>query len=79
MHQPLLYEFLFSERIRMVATKHCKITAGSSLGRSGRTNPSYCQLLIDELIPPARHMAERYANSPIEANHSRLKVWLRPM
>jgi transposase-like protein len=35
--------------------------------------------VLDELIPQAWHHVERYANNPIEADHSRLKQRLRPM
>jgi transposase-like protein len=35
--------------------------------------------VLDELIPSAWHHAGRYANNPIEADHSRLKHRLRPM
>jgi len=35
--------------------------------------------VIEELIPSAWHHVERYANNPIEADHSRLKHRLRPM
>jgi hypothetical protein len=35
--------------------------------------------VVDELIPSALHTAEQYANNPIEADHGRLKAWLRPM
>ena len=35
--------------------------------------------VLDELIPQAWHHVERYANNPIEADHSRLKHRLRPM
>src|SRR3954454_10216073 len=35
--------------------------------------------VLDELIPSAWHHVERYANNPIEADHSQLKHWLRPM
>ena len=34
---------------------------------------------MDEQLPAALHAAERYANNPIEADHSRLKGRLRPM
>jgi transposase, IS6 family len=40
--------------------------------------PVYLRVL-DELIPSALHTAERYANSPIEADHGRLKARFRPM
>ncbi|MDZ5442383.1 IS6 family transposase [Micromonospora sp. 4G57] len=35
--------------------------------------------VLDELIPQAWHHVERYANNPIEADHSRLKHRLRSM
>jgi transposase-like protein len=35
--------------------------------------------VLDELIPPAWHHVEQYANNPIEADHSRLKHRLKPM
>ena len=40
--------------------------------------PAYPRV-IDEYIPSARHVVERYANNPIEADHGRLKSRLRPM
>jgi transposase-like protein len=35
--------------------------------------------VLDELIPQAWHHVERYANNPIEADHSQVKHRLRPM
>ncbi|MCP2323523.1 transposase-like protein [Hamadaea flava] len=35
--------------------------------------------VLEELIPSAWHHVERYANNPIEADHSQLKHRLRPM
>ncbi len=35
--------------------------------------------VLDELIPSAWHHVGRYANNPIEADHSQLKHRLRPM
>jgi len=35
--------------------------------------------VLDELLPAAQHVTERYANNPIEADHGRLKARLRPM
>ena len=35
--------------------------------------------VLQELIPSAWHHIERYANNPIEADHSQLKHRLRPM
>jgi transposase-like protein len=40
--------------------------------------PTYPRVL-DELLPAACHVMERYANNPIEAGHGRLKARLRPM
>ena len=40
--------------------------------------PAYPRVL-DEYVPAALHTVEQYANNPIEADHSRLKAWLRPM
>ena len=35
--------------------------------------------VIDELAPAARHVLEQYSNNTVEADHGRLKAWLRPM
>jgi len=35
--------------------------------------------VLDELVPSARHLVERWANNRIEGDHSRLKHRLRPM
>lgn len=35
--------------------------------------------VLDELVPSALHIAEQYANNPVEADHGRLKARLRPM
>ena len=35
--------------------------------------------VIDELLPDSFHNTEQYANNRIEADHGRLKAWLRPM
>ena len=40
--------------------------------------PTYPRVL-DELLPSACHVTERYANNAIEADHGRLKTRLRPM
>src|SRR5664279_1974728 len=40
--------------------------------------PAYPRVL-DEYAPAAFHVVEQYANNPIEADHGRLKAWLRPM
>jgi transposase, IS6 family len=40
--------------------------------------PAYPRVL-DELLPAACHVMEKYANNPVEADHGRLKSRLRPM
>jgi transposase, IS6 family len=35
--------------------------------------------MLDEAVPTARHITERYANNVVEADHGRLKARLRPM
>ena len=35
--------------------------------------------VLDELLPEACHVTDRYANNRIETNHGRLKARLRPM
>jgi DDE domain len=35
--------------------------------------------VLDELMPSALHVAEQYANNPVEADHGLLKARLRPM
>jgi IS6 family transposase len=40
--------------------------------------PAYPRAL-DELVPTVCHVMQKYANNPIEADHSRLKARLRPM
>jgi transposase, IS6 family len=37
------------------------------------------QRVVDDMVPAARHVTERYANNVIEADHGRLKARLRPM
>lgn len=35
--------------------------------------------VVEDIVPAARHVTERYANNTIEADHGRLKARLRPM
>ena len=35
--------------------------------------------VFDELVPSALHTVEQYANNLVEADHGRLKAWLRPI
>jgi transposase, IS6 family len=36
-------------------------------------------VVLDGLLPAARHRTDRYANNAVEADHGRLKARLRPM
>ena len=36
-------------------------------------------LVLEELLPAAWHRTDRHANNRVEADHGRLKAWLRPM
>jgi len=36
-------------------------------------------LVLEAPLPAARHRTDRYANNRVEADHGRLKAWLRPM
>jgi len=40
--------------------------------------PTY-PVVLEELLPAARHRTDRYANNGVEADHGRLKTRLRPM
>ena len=40
--------------------------------------PTY-PVVLEELLPAAWHRSDRYANNRVEADHGRLKAWLRPM
>jgi transposase-like protein len=40
--------------------------------------PTY-PVVLEELLPAARHHTEQYANNRAEADHGRLKARLRPM
>jgi transposase, IS6 family len=40
--------------------------------------PTYLRVL-DQVVPAAWHHIERYANNRVEADHTQLKRWLRPM
>jgi IS6 family transposase len=34
--------------------------------------------VLAELVPAAAHVTEQYGNNRVEADHARLKAWLRP-
>jgi transposase, IS6 family len=50
---------------------------GADRGDTDRA-PVYPRV-VDEAVPTARHITERYANNVVEADHGRLKARLRPM
>ena len=60
----------FFTRALRAGTVPAEVTTGRA--------PFYPRVL-DELVPSALHIAEQYANNPVEADHGRLKARLRPM
>ena len=60
----------FFARALKVGTRPVEVTTDRA--------PAYPRVL-DEQLPAALHVVERYANNPVEADHSRLKARLRPM
>ena len=40
--------------------------------------PAYPRI-VEDMLPGALHVTVKYANNRIEADHGRLKAWLRPM
>ncbi|PWU45921.1 IS6 family transposase [Micromonospora globispora] len=52
-----------------------KVTPGEVVTDAAPVYPA----VLDQLVPSAWHHVERYANNPIEADHSQLKHRLKPM
>jgi hypothetical protein len=49
-------------------------------GNDASTHPARPLIGVrNSAVPGAWHHSERYANNPVEADHGRLKSWLRPM
>jgi transposase, IS6 family len=75
-------DVLVSEKRDLTATGRFVIRALNHGRRpvevSADRAPAYPGVL-DELLPSACHVVERYANNPIETDHGRLKARLRPM
>jgi transposase, IS6 family len=75
-------DVLVSEKRDLAATRHfftCALNDGSRpVEVSTDRAPAYSRVL-DELLPSACHVMERYANNPVETDHGRLKARLRPM
>jgi transposase, IS6 family len=60
---------LFTTALRLGPTP-CEVTTDKA--------PVYPRV-VDEAVPSALHVTDRYANNTIEADHGRLKARLRPM
>jgi transposase-like protein len=73
----------------LVSTRRNAAAAQAFFARALRYGPAPVEVVTDrapayprvveEATPTARHLTERYANNPIEADHGRLKARLRPM
>ena len=75
-------DVLVSEKRDLAATRRFFIRALNHGPRPAEVStdraPAYPRVL-DELLPSACHVVERYANNPIKTDHGRLKARLRPM
>ncbi|MBE1491016.1 transposase-like protein [Plantactinospora soyae] len=60
----------FRRALRTLKVEPCEVVTDAA--------PVY-QAVRDDLVPSAWHHVERYANNPVEADHSQLKHRLRPM
>jgi transposase, IS6 family len=77
-----LIDVMLSARRDLSAARAC-CTRALAVGETPKAistdrPPGYLRVL-DEQVPAALHVVEQYANNPIEADHGRLKLWLRPM
>jgi transposase-like protein len=73
----------------LVSTRRNAAAAQAFFGRALRYGPTPVEVVtdrapahprvVDQAAPTARHLTERHANNPIEADHGRLKARLRPM
>ena len=57
-----------ARRFFVQALQHAPVPAEVTIDRA----PAYLQVL-DDLLPAAQHVTERYANNPIECDHGRLR------
>jgi transposase-like protein len=64
-----------ARRFLIRALQTLKVSPGEVVTDAAPVYPG----VLDELLPAAWHHVERYANNPIEADHSQLKHRLRPM
>ena len=75
-------DVLFSEKRDLAATRRFFTRAlkhGPSPTEVTTDRAAAYLRVLDELVPTACHVTERYANNAIEADHRRLKSRLRPM
>jgi transposase-like protein len=75
-------DVLVSEKRDLAATRRFVIRAlehGPNPSEVTTDRAAAYPRVLDELVPGACHLTERYANNPLEADHGRLKARLRPM
>jgi transposase, IS6 family len=73
----------------LVSTRRDAAAARELFTRALRFGPTPVEVITDrapvyprvleEFVPPARHVSDQYQNNRIEADHGRLKARLRPM
>ena len=75
-------DVLVSEKRDLAATRRFFTRALGQAPRPAEVTTDRAQAYpraLDELLPATCHVMEKYANNPIESDHSRLKSRLRPM
>jgi IS6 family transposase len=75
-------DVLVSEKRDLAATRRFFTRALQHGSRPAEVTTDRAQAYpraLDDLVPAACHVMKKYANNPIEADHSRLKSRLRPM
>jgi IS6 family transposase len=75
-------DVLVSEKRDLAATRQFFTRALGQAPRPAEVTTDRAQAyprVLDELLPTACHVREKYANNPIESDHGRLKSRLRPM
>jgi IS6 family transposase len=73
-------DVLVSEKRDLAATRRFLRTGpGPTASGSDTDRAQAYPRVLDELLPTACHVRQKYANNPIEADHGRLKSRLRPM
>jgi transposase, IS6 family len=75
-------DVLVSQKRDMAATRRFFTRALGQAPRPAEVTTDRAQAyqrVLDELLPAACHVLEKYANNPLESDHGRLKSRLRPM